>query len=781
MTKVTTEPVISKPQPFATGIPLRLNAFPLILSAPKFFVFIQPILDNSELKPLREKIGKEWFLHWRDGAIYGIPRVERPRLSFGKAQQFRTDEYQGLSLLNARANELLPTLLPKYDPLPGRKRFRFLARKKELVHEIVKDWDRIPSLVHSFKIRPRFACETRLIELKEGELQIVLVLGVAMNWSVEAPLDSLQDSGLNLAGLHIIRRKPVEGERQLIGRIASLEDGRVILEESFENIASIATNAVQLEGSKAVFARCLTALLGDRYDEFNNRREALESQFLTGAGLNNCLIEFLKQFRKAKGLQLTTGLTATIGEQISLGNSEAFTTAMELDPVEYCFDTAKTKRDEFAWSGLTQFGPYSRDSFPRRSPRLLIVCPDATQNRVEQALRHLRDGIPGTNFSKGFVRAFDLVNPRFDFCPVPLRGLGGREKTPAQLYYATVEKYLASQSQYDAALVVIQDEHAQLPDAISPYLFAKAILLTNGIPVQEARTSTIFRRPDNLPFIFQNLSVAFYAKMGGVPWTVNHDLTVNDEIVIGMGIAEISGSRFEERQRHVGITTVFRGDGNYLLANVSKECRFEDYQKVLKETMIEVLQEVRERNGWRSGDTVRVVFHASKPLRNLEVDALMAECVAEAAPEQNVQFAFLDILHEHPFQVFDYRQKGQDTGKSGTKGTFAPPRGLLVHLGKNTRLLCTNGPRQIKRATTPLPTPLLIHLHPYSTGCDLTYLTDQVLKFTSLTWRSTQPAQTPVTIYYSELIAKLLVRLKKVPGWSPVPLNSKLRSSKWFL
>jgi hypothetical protein len=38
-----------------------------------------------------------------------------------------------------------------------------------------------------------------------------------------------------------------------------------------------------------------------------------------------------------------------------------------------------------------------------------------------------------------------------------------------------------------------------------------------------------------------------------------------------------------------------------------------------------------------------------------------------------------------------------------------------------------------------------------------------------------------VTIYYSELIAELLARLKAVPGWSPVMLNTRLRASKWFL
>ena len=306
-------------------------------------------------------------------------------------------------------------------------------------------------------------------------------------------------------------------------------------------------------------------------------------------------------------------------------------------------------------------------------------------------------------------------------------------------------------------------------------------MLTNGIPVQEARVSTLTRRVDSLQFVFQSLSVALYAKMGGTPWTVNQDVTVNDEIVIGMGMVEVSGNRFAKRQRHVGITTVFRGDGNYLLGNISKECLYDDYPKVLEETIANVVDEIRQRNGWRPGDTVRIVLHASKPLHHLEVDELVRKCVKEAAPEQNVQFAFIDVLHDHSFRIFDYREKGRRAADGGIKGQFVPKRGLTTYIGKNTRLLSTNGPSQIKRSVTPLPAPLLVHLHPHSTGCDLTYLTDQVLKFTSLTWRSVQPAYAPVTIYYSELIAGLLMRLKHVPGWSAVPLNTKLRSSKWFL
>jgi len=271
-----------------------------------------------------------------------------------------------------------------------------------------------------------------------------------------------------------------------------------------------------------------------------------------------------------------------------------------------------------------------------------------------------------------------------------------------------------------------------------------------------------------------------YAKMGGTPWTVSHDLTVDDEVVIGMGNVELTGSRFDKKQRFMGITTVFRGDGNYLLSNISRVCRYEEYATELETSMVEVLREVKRRNGWQKGDTVRVVFHAHKPLRNVEVAQIVRKCISDIGSEQTIQFAFLTVTHDHPFKILDTAQKGKEVNEVW-KGVYAPNRGTVIQLGRYTRLLVTNGLSQIKRASAPLPTPLLVNLHRESTYVDLQYLPEQVLKFTSLTWRSTQPAHAPVTIYYSELIASLLSRLKEIPGWSPAVLNTKLRSSRWFL
>ena len=145
--------------------------------------------------------------------------------------------------------------------------------------------------------------------------------------------------------------------------------------------------------------------------------------------------------------------------------------------------------------------------------------------------------------------------------------------------------------------------------------------------------------------------------------------------------------------------------------------------------------------------------------------------------------AFVTISHDHPFVFLDRSEPGLPAyrGSNARKGVFAPPRGAIARIGRLTRLLAVNSPTLIKRANAPLPTPLLVSLHPDSTFKDVDYLAEQALKFTSLSWRSTLPAATPVTVFYSERIAELLGRLKSIPKWSSANLNVKLKWSRWFL
>jgi hypothetical protein len=762
---------------------LFLNGYPVEFSGAKFTACVGDLPDPKQLKELRNELGTEWFTHWRAGKVYAIPNVAQPAIQYGTPTSLECADHDNLHVLTARITARLPSCFPQYEAFSQRP-FAFLGRKDEFVSKITETWKNVPPLLKHFEIRPRFELDPRIIELRDGETTIALFLAVSTRWHCFAPLQDLDKAGIDLAGLHVIRREPVPGQRRLVGRIQSVDGEVVTFSEAYDDSMTIPTGDVWLEGSRASFKRCLSKLLGSRFKEFEGFRDAEQGGLLTGPGLSELLDRMQQVLVKASPIQLSDDLSCTISDRLRLENRDDYQTVIPLTPAEYCYDPARSKRASYAWAGLERFGPYDRESFAKRTPRVLVVCPDRAIGQVGQALKAFRDGIStvrNSAYEKGFARTFHLVNPEFVTVQVPL--LQDRHAYPHQAYRKALEDHLARDSSYDVALTIILDDHSRLPDETNPYLHSKAVLLTNGIPVQEAKLTTMTNQAFSLQYIFQNMAVAMYAKMGGLPWTVDHGLTVDDEIVIGMGTAELSGSRFEQRQRHIGITTVFRGDGNYLLSNLTRECSYDQYPAVLRDSTVDVLKEIRTRNAWRKGDTIRVVFHAFKPLKDVEVADIVRSCVEEVGTEQNIEFAFLTVSFDHPFKVFDTSQKGIRPKKRDAplKAVLVPPRGLMTQLGRYTRLLCGNGPTLVKRPTSPLPTPLLVHLHKESTYRDLAYLTDQVLKFTALSWRSVLPAERPVTIYYSELIAGLLARLQAVSGWSPMVLNTKLRTSKWFL
>ena len=713
-----------------------LNCFSVKFSVKSITVAQSAWTEETDMRELRKSLGRDWFVLRRGDKIYGLPTVSKPAVKFGNetAGSFLLNDYDGLDFMRARLNEAMPELLPKYQPERLRP-FRFLAQKDEFVASFAAK-NQLPDIVkRGFAIRPRFELEARTIELIEGELQVAVAMSVAMQWEISASLPDLAKQSVQLEGLYVMLKRPQPGERRLVGRIKSVNQDNVELDESMDGRTSIEVDLVRLEGSKLSFKRCLSKLLGPRYRDFEAQRDIWEAKFTSGPSLDEVLGKFSRSSRTVK---LGLDIIATIGAAIPIQNSDGAPVYRELPPVEYCFDAAKTKRKTIPWNGLVEFGPYDSDTFEKRNPRILVVVLQSGQNKAEQVFGTFLDGVPNGQYTVGFARLFNLRQVKFDTCPVADQRLASNQYAVA--YRAAIESHLSSGATYDAAFVVVPDFSRQMPDTHNPYLHAKALLLANGIPSQEVRVATLHQPDISLQYALRNIAVSLYAKMDEAPWTVSQPRTYNDEIVIGMGMAEVAGSRVETRQRHMGITTVFLGDGNFLLSNVSKECTYDEYPDVLKASTKSILAEVKRRNGWQAGDRVRVVFHSSKPLKNVEIDELIAECVADVAGEQIVEFASLQVSQDHPFKIIDRSQLGKKYGQS-MKGVFAPSRGFVMQLGANTRLLATNGPDQIKRPTSPLPAPLLVHLHKRSTSKSLDALSEQILKFTSMTWRSTSLPQ----------------------------------------
>ena len=761
----------------SVGTPLVTNGFEVILPD-TVEVLVRVFPDGAAVKAERERVSGHWFVHWYRGTLYYLRlKGGGPNVS-GRFLTLDTFDHPWLlrSCLEYRVGEVFHM----YEPL-RRRPFTFLARKQELVAITAKRCGIDPELLDGILVTPRYRIHPKIYELADGRARIGIFVTINMHYDIDTDLTRLKDANVDLVGLHVVRRRPEPGQRRHLGRFAGIDGNTVLLSEVHDN-SDNALGDAKLEGSKENFARCLKGLLRGRARSFDAAMEQAQTAYQRGPDLDR-KVEDVGRYLSRKPIPLALDLHAQLGQRLTITNDETENSIYRAPAVDYVYDRTGSNSAKFAWHGLVDYGPYDHDSFPTRSPRLLVVCPKAVEGKVNSFLACLRDGMgkTGKGFEQGFARVFAIRRLEFVTCPVHLTGLA--DNVVEQAYRNAITDALQRDDRIDAAIVVLQDRHAFLPGLSNPYLRTKALLMTLGIPAQEIRVDTLNKDRNTLSYTLQNFSVALYAKLNGTPWTVNQDRQIGDELVVGMGFAELSGSRIEDRQRHVGITTVFSGDGTYVLGNVSRECAYSEYPELVRTSMLSILRDVKQRNNWQPGDRIRVVFHAHRPLRRVDIARIVFQCTREVGSEQDVQLAFVTVTHDHPFVLFDRNALGVPVKRNSRamKGVYAPERGTIAQIGRSSRLLAVNSGNLIKRANAPLPKPLLVHVHPESTFTDVDYLSEQVLKFTSLSWRSTLPVHTPVTIFYSERIAELLGRLRDVPQWSTTALDVKLRYSRWFL
>jgi hypothetical protein len=207
---------------------------------------------------------------------------------------------------------------------------------------------------------------------------------------------------------------------------------------------------------------------------------------------------------------------------------------------------------------------------------------------------------------------------------------------------------------------------------------------------------------------------------------------------------------------------------------------FEQYGDAVVEMLTGAIERARTDMNWQKGDEVRLIFHSFKPMKDIEAQAVKK--VASALTDFHVDFAFLHVAQDHSTVLFDSNNPGTKMWNSEQfKGEFIPARGKYLVLNKRSSALSLTGPGQIKKATDGLPYPVLLYLHRESTFTDLDYLTKQVFTFACHSWRSFDMAGMPVTILYSQWIARLLGKLTALPHFSVDSIHGRLNRLRWFL
>ena len=441
------------------------------------------------------------------------------------------------------------------------------------------------------------------------------------------------------------------------------------------------------------------------------------------------------------------------------------------------FDAAGRKMHSSSSHGITTHGPYSRSAPIPRAPRVCLICQASQQGVAEQLMYKFLHCIQNNVFSRGFLRTYG-----FDDCqPVPFTARNGSAAAYQEASQHAMQSARDSGQKWDLAFVQVEDRTHQLRGDDNPYLVTKAFFLTQQIPIQQFRIETA-QTPDQnqLAYTLSNMGLATYAKLGGIPWVLRADPTTTHELVVGISSSRVRQSRLSQGERLVGFTTVFSGDGSYFLHTVSKAVSFNNYSDEMLASLRASLDRVRKDWNWQKGERVRLIFHAFKPLR--ETEATAVKQLAEELSDFQLEFAFLHVASDTNLQLFNKNAEGVPIGRSGkVKGVYVPERGLMVALSDGDMLVGVTGAKELKRATDGAPVPLRLHLHPASTFRDLRYLGQQVMLFASHSWRGFQPASMPVTVSYSQLIARYMGRLGTTSRWNPDVLYGHIGTTRWFL
>jgi hypothetical protein len=630
--------------------------------------------------------------------------------------------------------------------------------------------------------------ETRTIKNRDKSSNVYLACGVSTRNIIEASCADMLQANLPLVGRYVETRRSADDPRvesylRLAGRVTGIQGSKLTLEDYGDGPSSIEAASAFLEPRPENMAWCVKHYAGSSADRVLGQADATATKLLGGQNRLSLIGKTFDYLRR-QTIELAPGVPLVLGP---LAGSKPASLPFRSEPIgkpRLVFDPSGTKSDTWNERGLDQYGPYDQRTFTPKQLRIAVICQAVHEGQVDGFLGKFLDGLPDVKtgsgdfvrapYAKGFIRRYALEAPK-------LQTFTAKNASVAAYTAACREAIEAGTDggfEWNLAIVQIDHDFRELPGTDNPYFATKAMFLKSRVPVQEITSETMRFADQQLVFALNNMSVATYSKIGGIPWLLKSHPSVAHELVVGIGSQRISTSRLGNEERVVGITTVFSSDGKYLLDDRTAAVRYDQYKDELLKSLSRSIENVRRIDNWRSTDAVRLIFHVFKQMADHEADAV-GDLVDSLGLGQ-VKYAFLHVVDNHPFTIFDEASKGVRQG-GGLKAVYAPDRGLTMALGDGESLLCLTGPRDLKQARHGMPQPTLLKLHRRSTFRDMTYLTRQAFDFSCHSWRMFTPAPMPITIHYSELIARLLAGLRQVPSWDQDAMLGPMSRTRWFL
>ena len=606
---------------------------------------------------------------------------------------------------------------------------------------------------------------------QNGKPKHGMLVGYRNRWHLSLTLHDLQQEGYPVVGSEVLAIEPLDGfegvlapKQSFLGVVKEV-NGVTARIESNEGVIERPLKELTIRRTGRQLATFLRLRIAEK--EIDRVFKAVRSR-----GEKQATPSFVLNEIRRVGKWIAT-LRFRNGDNFSAHtttDSELRGPSYNLDRTKLIFDYTPGTAHDRPLSGLLKHGPFDSSKFDPKSPHVLLMFRGRNRGAITEFYGRLVDGLPESCFfKKGFRDLFRLHEVKHSLAVID----GESPEDYERAFDSAVERN--ADRRFDLVLVECSDDSERFPPMQNPYLRTKVKAMGLGIPVQCVRDSHVRATADH-PNTLGPLALQMYAKIGGQPWRLPASQSVDQELIVGLGSSLKRQNAWQnaEQTRVVGLTTFFLGDGRYVLGENLPAVPYADYFDRLLEYLEKTINQLSDEYGWKEGQSVRVVFHVFKPLKNIEVDVV--EALMKRFTQFNIVFAFVTVSLNHPWMMYQKAER-----RRGGLEVQASERCVNLILNNRACLVQLKGNKDRTNWKHRPPLPVKIQVHEKSTYDDLQYIAQQVVDFSCLSWRGFFPSELPVTISYSKLMADLTLKLQQIDGWNPTAIDQHLRKRKWFL
>ena len=257
-------------------------------------------------------------------------------------------------------------------------------------------------------------------------------------------------------------------------------------------------------------------------------------------------------------------------------------------------------------------------------------------------------------------------------------------------------------------------------------------------------------------YYMPNIAIAILAKLNGVPWRLQRNLS--NELIVGVGAFKNA----EIGSRYIGSAFCFSNNGHFR----GFECHPATDTFMLAGDIGKAVRKFKNGNA----DVKRLIIHFYKSMSRKELEPIEKE-LNELNLDIPIIIVSINKTESKDFVVFD---------KNSTH--TMPISGTFIKTGWNEYLLCNNTRYGVsaneKIESYPFPIKLKLKatdekvLDDYNTT---KAIVDQVYQFSRMYWKSVKQQNIPVTILYPEMVAEIF------PHFEIQELKQFGKDNLWFL